>query len=96
MHAWSFGGAVVITAFLAVYCRLTTPFEAKVRGEDHAVYLNINGAYEFWKDIHIPILHVLDHRAPLVYLPYLAIVGNLVANGIPHMLLLAISWGIMV
>ncbi|KAJ0412236.1 hypothetical protein ATCC90586_006622 [Pythium insidiosum] len=86
-----FAGSCALTAFLASYSRLVTPFQVKVRGDEHIIYMNINGAFEFWKDIHIPVLHVLDHRSPLLYLPYLAIVGNLVANGLPHLVLLGIS-----
>ncbi|TMW62768.1 hypothetical protein Poli38472_005386 [Pythium oligandrum] len=91
MHILSFAGSCAITAFLAFYTRLFTPFQVKVRGDDHIIYLNVNGAFEFWKDIHIGVLHVLDHRSPLLYLPYLSIVGNLVANGVPHLILLGIS-----
>ncbi|KAJ0409071.1 hypothetical protein P43SY_002205 [Pythium insidiosum] len=91
MHVLSFAGSCALTAFLASYSRLVTPFQVKVRGDEHIIYMNINGAFEFWKDIHIPVLHVLDHRSPLLYLPYLAIVGNLVANGVPHLVLLGIS-----
>ncbi|KAF1321134.1 hypothetical protein FI667_g12080, partial [Globisporangium splendens] len=91
MHESSFVASCVVTTFLSAYCRLLTPFQAKVPGADHIVYLNVNGAFEFWKDIDIPLLHVFDHRHPLVYLPYLAVVGNLVANGMPHMVLMGIS-----
>ncbi|DAZ96850.1 TPA: hypothetical protein N0F65_008281, partial [Lagenidium giganteum] len=92
MHVASFPGACVMTGFLAAYCRAVSPFEVKVPEEDHVVYMNINGAFEFWRDIHIPVVHALDHRHPLLYLPYLTIMGNLVANGVPHLVLLIISW----
>ncbi|GLE00361.1 hypothetical protein PINS_up009118 [Pythium insidiosum] len=92
MHVLSFAGSCALTAFLASYSRLVTPFQVKVPGQEHIIYMNINGAFEFWKDIHIPVLHLLDHRSPLLYLPYLSIVGNLVANGVPHLVLLGISW----
>lgn len=91
MHDSSFGGSCLLTTFLAVYCRAFSPFEVKLRGDDHILYLNVNGAYEFWKDVHISILHVLDHRHPLLYLPYLAVVGNLVANGVPHIIVMGIA-----
>lgn len=70
---------------------MVSPFQVKVPGEEHIVYMNVNGAFEFWKDVKIPVLHVLNHRHPALYLPYLSIVGNLVANGVPHLVLLAIS-----
>lgn len=91
MHPSSFAASCVVTTFVSAYCRMFTPFEAKVRGSDHIIYLNINGAFEFWKDIDIGVLHVLDHRHPLLYLPYLAVAGNLIANGIPHIVLMGIS-----
>ncbi|TYZ68130.1 hypothetical protein PybrP1_000930 [[Pythium] brassicae (nom. inval.)] len=84
MHPSSFAASCCVTTFLAVFCRAFTPFEAKVPGSEHIVYLNVNGAFEFWKDIDIGVLHVLDHRHPLLYLPYLAVAGNLIANGAPH------------
>lgn len=88
MHESSFMASCIMTAFLAVYCRLFTPFEVKVPGNDHVIYLNVNGAFAFWKDIDIPLLHVLDHQNPAMYLPYLAVVGNLVVNGFPHIVIL--------
>ncbi|RLN58505.1 hypothetical protein BBJ28_00006917 [Nothophytophthora sp. Chile5] len=94
MHGSSFLGSCIVTAFAVAYCRAFTPFEVRVPGDDHVIYLNVNGAYEFWKDIDMPLLHVLDHHHPLVYLPFLIIVGNLVANGIPHILVLGIALGL--
>lgn len=94
MHGSSFVGSIILTTFLAAYCRAFTPFEVRVPGSDHVIYLNVNGGYEFWKDIKIPLLHLLDHQHPALYLPYLAIVGNLVANGFPHMLVLGVALGL--
>lgn len=91
MHPSSFPASCLVTAFLAAFCRACTPFEAKVPGSDHIIYLNVNGAFEFWKDIEIGVLHALDHRHPLLYLPYLTVAGNLIANGAPHILLMGIS-----
>lgn len=94
MHGSSYGGSCVLTTFLAVYCRAFSPFEVKLRGDDHIIYLNVNGGYEFWKDVDIPVLHLLNHRHPLVYLPYLAVSGNLIANGVPHILVMGIALGL--
>ncbi|KAL4105857.1 hypothetical protein PRIC1_003913 [Phytophthora ramorum] len=94
MHGSSFVGSAILTTFLAAFCRAFTPFEVRVLGSDHVIYLNVNGGYEFWKDIDIPLLHLLDHQHPALYIPYLAIVGNLVANGFPHMLVLGIALGL--
>jgi hypothetical protein len=95
MHESSFIAACIITSFLATYCRFFTPFQAKGPGEEHIIYLNINGAYEFWKDVNIPLLHFLDHHHPLLYLPYLSITGNLVANGVPHIIVHGIALGVI-
>lgn len=88
----SFLGSALLTSFLAAYCRLSTPFETKNQNQDkHRIYLNINGAYEFWRDISIPILHSFDHAHPLIYLPFLSIVGNLLVNGLPSWLLFMLA-----
>ncbi|KAF4031135.1 hypothetical protein GN244_ATG17007 [Phytophthora infestans] len=94
MHGSSFIGSCTLTTFLAAFCRALTPFEVRVPGSEHVIYLNVNGGYAFWKDINIPLLHVLDHHHPMLYLPYLAIVGNFVANGFPHMLVLGVALGL--
>ncbi|TDH66762.1 hypothetical protein CCR75_002151 [Bremia lactucae] len=80
MHGSSFVGSSILTTFLAIFCRAFTPFQARVPGSEHVVYLNVNGCYEFWKDIDIPLLHLFDQQHPALYLPFLAIAGNLVAN----------------
>jgi hypothetical protein len=94
MHGSSFVGSAILTTFLAAFCRAFTPFEVRVPGSDHVIYLNVNGAYEFWKDINIPLLHLLDHQHPALYIPFLLVVGNLVANGFPHMLVLGVALGL--
>ncbi|KAF4030973.1 hypothetical protein GN244_ATG17216 [Phytophthora infestans] len=94
MHGSSFIGSCTLTTFLAAFCRALTPFEVRVPGSEHVIYLNVNGGYAFWKDINIPLLHVLDYHHPMLYLPYLAIVGNFVANGFPHMLVLGVALGL--
>uniref|UniRef100_M4B2E1 Uncharacterized protein n=1 Tax=Hyaloperonospora arabidopsidis (strain Emoy2) TaxID=559515 RepID=M4B2E1_HYAAE len=94
MHNSSFVASCILTSFLAAFCRAFTPFEVRVPGSEHVIYLNVNGSYAFWKDIDIPLLHLLDHYHPVLYIPYLAIVGNLAANGFPHMLVLGISLGL--
>ncbi|CEG43884.1 uncharacterized protein PHALS_14170 [Plasmopara halstedii] len=94
MHGSSFVGSIILTTFLAAFCRAFTPFQVCTPENGHVVYLNVNGAYEFWKDIKIPLLHLFDHHPPAVYIPFLAVVGNLVANGLPHMLVLGIALGL--
>lgn len=91
MHSYSFFGASMITTLLAIYTRIFVPYEVKVPGKPDIVYMNVNGSYAFWKDIPIPFLHILNHRSPFLYLPFLATFGNLFVNGIPHLVLLLIS-----
>ncbi|CAH0481725.1 unnamed protein product [Peronospora belbahrii] len=94
MHSSSFVGSCILTSFLAAFCRAFTPFTVQVPGNEHIIYLNVNGGYAFWKDINIPLLHLVNHHHPALYIPFLAIVGNLVANGFPHILVLGISLGL--
>ena len=49
--------------------------------------MNINGAFEFWKDIKVPFLHLMDNRHPLLYLPFLFVTGNLSVNLVPYSVL---------
>ena len=85
----SFGLSCIITTFLACYCRWLTPFQAK--DGSRTVYLNINGAYEFWRDVRIDILHWYDHAHPVVYLLFLGTVGNVAVNALPSLLLYALA-----
>ncbi len=53
-----------ITASLCVYARLTSPFVTRRReGDAHnggVYYLNVNLAYEMWRDVPIKIMHACD------------------------------------
>jgi len=49
--------------------------------------MNINCAYEFWVDVNIPPLHVVDNKPAIVYLPFLIVVGNAILNAGPFLLL---------
>ena len=90
----SFSLSFIFTAALATYSRLFSPFQLKSPGQDELLYLNINGAYEFWKDVEIGLLHFADGQHPLVYLAYLMVVGNTAVNGLPHLLCYALSQAI--
>lgn len=92
---WIFPGSCVITGFLASYCRIWTPFQVEPvhfsgtkegRPRD-LIYLNVNGAFEFWRDIPIDFLHAFNHASPWIYLPFLATVGNLSTNGLAYSIL---------
>lgn len=90
---WIFPSSCIITGFLASYCRIFTPFQVRPSGhtkERHArdlIYLNINGAFEFWRDIPIDFLHAFNHASPWIYLPFLATVGNVTTNGLAYSIL---------
>jgi hypothetical protein len=77
--SWTVSCAV--TALLAAFCRATTP------KNHHGTELNVNLAFEFWKDVRIRALHALDGAPAAVYLPWLVVVCNVVLNGPPYRLL---------
>ena len=63
----------------------------KIAGVKEPKYMNVNGAYAFWKDVKIPVLHVLDHQNPLLYLPFLITMGAVIINGPPYILFAMLS-----
>lgn len=82
MPPLSYPLSVALTSFVAVCARLLLPFQILV--EDGSVkVLNVNMAYEFWSDVDVPLAHLLDHRHPLLYLPFLIVVCNLCLNTLP-------------
>jgi hypothetical protein len=52
-----------------------------------SIPLNVNCAHWFWPDIEIPFLHAFNDRHPLLYMPYLVFVCNVVLNGPPYVFL---------
>ena len=76
----------LFTSALATWARLFTPKILKLRN-GKGIYMNINGAFEFWKDIKVPFLHLMDNRHPLLYLPFLFVTGNLSVNLVPYSVL---------
>jgi hypothetical protein len=91
MRMHSFYLSFAFTMALAAYARLFSPFQLKAPGQEQLLYLNINGCHEFWKDVKIGLLHYMDGQHPLIYLPYLMLVGNTAVNGIPHLLAYTVS-----
>lgn len=78
----SFWIAVGVTAVIAILARALTPYA--VRNENDLVHVwNVNLGYEFYEDVAIPPLHIFDHEAPVLYLPYLIIICNFILNSIP-------------
>lgn len=55
--------------------------------DKHLVYLNVNGGFEFWKDIRIQVLHIFNDSPAIIYVPFLVSVGNAIVNGIPTLVL---------
>lgn len=68
----------VFTLVGLVYCRFWTPKDAS--DGTHVHYLNVNGAFEFWKDVPIAILHRWDYpkASAISYLVFLFCFGNAV------------------
>lgn len=85
---YSFFLSAVMSAVLGFFGRFFTPFHCLLpkpvnasTDEPHKVlYLNINFGYAFWKDIKLKFMHVLDHRHPVIYLPFVVVVANTVLN----------------
>jgi len=82
---YAFPMAVFASLILSVTARIHTPFHCLLPKEpgatEHKVlYLNINFAYAFWKDIKVPFLHWFDHKPVALYLPYIVITANAVLN----------------
>ena len=80
----AFVASCLVTSLLVVFCRYATPYEIHFPGQ-RAIYLNINGAYAFWRDVPIPFLHAFDDAPMYVYLAYLCTVGNFCVNGLPSL-----------
>lgn len=78
LPAYSWHVSCVFTLTGLVYCRFFTPLSASDGVQIH--YLNINGAYEFWKDVPIALLHRWNHpkSSALCYLTFLFLFGNTV------------------
>ena len=55
-----------------------------------ASFVRFHGLDPF-QDIKIGFLHAFNDRHPVVYLSYLAVVGNCFVNGMAHLLLLSLS-----
>lgn len=85
-RSWLLSG--VITSCLGC-CGRMVPKELHYRGVKGPVYVNVNAAHEFWRDVKIPFLHLFDRSPAYKYLPFLIIVGNIGLNGLPFLLL---SW----
>ena len=87
---WSWTGTFVSTSTVAAFARALTPHEIVpqvVKTTEKKVYMNVNLAYGFWKDIDFDFLHWFDFRHPLIYIPYLIVLSNVVLNGPPYLLL---------
>jgi calcium/calmodulin-dependent protein kinase I len=88
----SYWGSVATTSVIATLARMFTPFAVRqgLNAQDVRVW-NINLAYEFYDDVAIPPLHVMDHKPPHLYLPFLILVCNFILNVLPCALVIALS-----
>lgn len=86
-------GALIMGSSLVAISRFTTPFHCLLpiaptagdkKTEDQykyrVLYLNINTSYAFWKDVKFSFLHVVDHKSPLLMIPFVVVFGNLTFN----------------
>lgn len=89
--AGSYWGAVLTTTVIAILARVLTPYSVLQGPEKMIKVWNINLAYEFYEDVAIPPLHVMDHKNPWVYLPFLIFICNFVLNVAPVALVIALS-----
>jgi hypothetical protein len=84
---YSFWLSCVFTCASTGLCRLFTPKTFDDRYSGHVHYLNVNAAYEFWKDVKISILHICDNSHPIIYLLFMFVLANCCLNGPPYLLL---------
>ncbi|GBG30428.1 Hypothetical Protein FCC1311_066472 [Hondaea fermentalgiana] len=76
---------VLVTSALVCAARATTPYA--VDEGDKVKTFNINLAYEFWRDVELPLVHRMDLQPAYLYLPYLLGFCNIYLNGVPVALL---------
>lgn len=82
LHWESFFLCVMLTAFISIWARLTSPKymvrtgHGKKEGGETLEYMNINLSYEFWADVPVPFLHLCDKQHPIVYIFFLITVMN--------------------
>jgi hypothetical protein len=88
----SYWASVSITSIIAIAARFLTPYSIRngTNNQDVRVW-NINLCYEFYDDVAIPPLHILDQRPAYIYLPFLIIVCNFILNVIPVAAVIALS-----
>jgi len=88
----SYWGSVLVTTVIASMARVMTPYSVLHGVDNQSVHVwNINLCYEFYEDVAIPPLHILDHRPPYVFLPFLVVVCNFVLNVVPVAVVIALS-----
>jgi hypothetical protein len=90
--AGSWAGSCVFTCAATLFSRVLSPrhvfiphkqedTQRKRVAKGELYYLNVNAAYEFWKEVEIPVLHWFDEYPFPVYYAYIACVGNVLLNG---------------
>ena len=88
----SYWGSVSVTSIIALAARVFTPYSIRCGAYSKDVRVwNINLAYEFYEDVQIAPLHILDHQPAYIYLPFLIVVCNFGLNVIPVSLVILLS-----
>lgn len=79
---YSFLLGCIFTSLATSLSRLLTPFQIVDPVDPNVIhYLNINCGYKFWRDVKIPLLHILDNCPWYIWVPAFWIWGNLLLNG---------------
>jgi hypothetical protein len=86
----TFPAMMIHGAFLIPYCRYFTPFEVRIPGKEEPVLMNVNNSYAFWQVDNLSVLNKFDYHS-LLYVPAVVTVGNIITNGLPHLLLVGLS-----
>lgn len=71
----------VFTSTSTLYARFATPCSMIDPATGKEERLNVNMAYGFWDDVKVPFLHKCDNSPLLVYLTFMLVVFNPIANG---------------
>ena len=93
LPAFSFIMGSIMASSMTLVSRPSIPFYCLSQNRDEEsnkhklIYLNVNCPYAFWEDIPFSFLHVLNHKAWYLYIPYLFLIANFVLN-LPAVLLL--------
>lgn len=93
---YSFTLGSIAASLTTLLARPSIPFYCLSLNRDESnnnkyklIYLNVNCPYAFWEDIPFSILHIFNHKAPYLYIPYLYLIANFLLN-LPAVLILTL------